>query len=106
MSPEKNKKSVATSLTHRGSVCCGLLAQLDRPLDDSDCKCALRFSSLCSNKPKLDGMCVKNMGPLAADVHREEAEIAARADATLLTTRSMAKSVELGMTMSGARRVR
>jgi hypothetical protein len=31
---------------------------------------------------------------------------AARADATLLETRSMAKSVELGMTMSGARRVR
>jgi len=38
--------------------------------------------------------------------HRGEAEIAARADATLLKTRSMAKSVELGMTMSCARRVR
>jgi hypothetical protein len=38
--------------------------------------------------------------------HREDAEIAARADATLLETRSMAKSVELGMTMSDARRVR
>ena len=36
----------------------------------------------------------------------EEAEIAARADATLLETCSMAKSVELGMTMSGAWRVR
>jgi hypothetical protein len=35
-----------------------------------------------------------------------KAEIAALADATLLKTRSMAKSVELGMTMSGARRVR
>jgi hypothetical protein len=30
--------------------------------------------------------------------HREDAEIAALADATLLRTRSMAKSVELGMT--------
>jgi len=38
--------------------------------------------------------------------HREEVEIAARADATFLKTRSMAKSVELGMTMSGAWRVR
>jgi len=37
---------------------------------------------------------------------REEAKIDARADASLLETRSMAKSVELGMTMSGARRVR
>ncbi len=35
-----------------------------------------------------------------------EAQIAARADAKLLETRSMAKSVELGMTMSGAWRVR
>jgi NAD(P)-dependent dehydrogenase (short-subunit alcohol dehydrogenase family) len=33
-------------------------------------------------------------------------EIAFRADATLLKARSMAKSVELGMTMSCARRVR
>jgi hypothetical protein len=38
--------------------------------------------------------------------HREEVEIAARADATFLKTHSMAKSVELGMTMSGAWRVR
>jgi len=34
------------------------------------------------------------------------AEIAALADATLSKTRSVAKSVELRMTMSGARRVR
>jgi hypothetical protein len=38
--------------------------------------------------------------------HREEAEIAARADAALLKTHCMAKSVELGMMMSGEWRVR
>jgi hypothetical protein len=42
----------------------------------------------------------------AAELPKESPGDAARADATLLETRSMAKSVELGMTMSGAWRLR